>query len=298
MSAPGTVEGGAPDLVAGVPETSPFEGAGVFSNAVDVIEAMLAAQPSSTEVLAADGGLLMGLAKYAFENPLELLASAGVGWLIEHLWFLREPLDALAGDPNQLVAHARTWHNVSARMAELVDKNAGDVKHLAGWRGAASDGYRGAALDHLRGLATVSTAGNDLARHIVDAGTIIATARATIRDLIANLVGELISWAVSALASATATAGASLAAFAAEAVVAGLRLTSEIAALVSKLLGRLSEIAANFARLTGQAGELLSAHLAGTTVRSGLSRGVAIEAAKQSTKSAREWSEWTSFPAG
>ncbi|GAA1269738.1 hypothetical protein [Saccharothrix xinjiangensis] len=31
-------------------------------------------------------------------NPLGMLASAGVGWLLEHISFLREPLDALLGD--------------------------------------------------------------------------------------------------------------------------------------------------------------------------------------------------------
>ncbi|WP_328604338.1 hypothetical protein OG943_30345 [Amycolatopsis sp. NBC_00345] len=34
------------------------------------------------------------------------ILAAGVGWLIEHVGPLKEALDKLAGDPNQITAHA------------------------------------------------------------------------------------------------------------------------------------------------------------------------------------------------
>jgi hypothetical protein len=46
-------------------------------------------------------------------NPAGALLSCGVGWLIEHVEILSEPLDWLAGSPDAITAHARTWGNVA-----------------------------------------------------------------------------------------------------------------------------------------------------------------------------------------
>jgi hypothetical protein len=54
--------------------------------------------------VATDALDLLGVAM----DPLGSLASAGVGWLIEHISFLKEGLDKLAGSPT------RTWRRATS----------------------------------------------------------------------------------------------------------------------------------------------------------------------------------------
>src|SRR5437764_1864307 len=42
-------------------------------------------------------------------DPFGSILAAGVGWLMEHVGPLKEALDALAGDPDQITAHSETW---------------------------------------------------------------------------------------------------------------------------------------------------------------------------------------------
>ncbi|MBA8823289.1 hypothetical protein FHX42_000618 [Saccharopolyspora lacisalsi] len=48
-------------------------------------------------------------------DPLGTLASWGVGWLIEHVWFLRDAFDALMGDPDEIAGMASTWERSARR---------------------------------------------------------------------------------------------------------------------------------------------------------------------------------------
>ena len=56
---------------------------------------------------------------FAFcEDPLQGLLSAGIGWLIEHVSFLSEPLDYLAGDPDLVQEKAQTWDNIKTALEQ------------------------------------------------------------------------------------------------------------------------------------------------------------------------------------
>jgi hypothetical protein len=55
-------------------------------------------------------------------NPLGSLVGAGIGWLIERISFLKEPLDDLAGDPAAInsvaaAALASSWFTFGASLA-------------------------------------------------------------------------------------------------------------------------------------------------------------------------------------
>src|SRR5262245_11106987 len=54
-----------------------------------------------------------------FMDPVGALATAGIGWLIEHLSFLREPLDWLAGNGDRIKAAVGTWNQVSVAIAQI-----------------------------------------------------------------------------------------------------------------------------------------------------------------------------------
>src|SRR5690606_827093 len=63
-------------------------------------------------------GLALGLEGLGFiANPPGALAGSAVGFLIEHLSFLKEPLDDLAGDPDAIFGVAAVWGSRSARNA-------------------------------------------------------------------------------------------------------------------------------------------------------------------------------------
>ena len=99
--------------------------------------------PSGSGFAAAGAGLdTLGAVLY----PFNALLRAGLGWLFEHIAFLREPLDALAGDPDAVLAQARHWDRVAAELrAAAADHRATTVPD---WHGAAADGYR-QAVDEL-----------------------------------------------------------------------------------------------------------------------------------------------------
>jgi hypothetical protein len=220
----------------------PFEGAGVFSSWKDVVTAGDAGEFAAAGVAAGLDSL------GAVMDPLGSLASAGIGWLIEHVWWLHEPLDRLAGDPIQIRAHAQTWANVSEALVALAGDYRADVDGLTGWDGAAALAYRQAATDFVGGLTQGARSAFDISRQVLGAGATIGAVRALIRDAIAHLVLELITWGLSALATAVVSAGSSLAAFVGWAVTRAVLVASRIANRVAALLDELASAAARLSR--------------------------------------------------
>ncbi|WP_037067491.1 WXG100 family type VII secretion target [Pseudonocardia acaciae] len=223
-----------------------FEGGGVDPSKVSA--------PQAT--IALGGAGLAGLA--AIADPLEALAGAGLGWVIEHVWFLREPLDQLAGNPNEIKAHAQTWHNVGLELGRIADEHESQLGQLGGWQGAAADGYRRAAARQNEVMRQGAASAEELSGRIMTNGTVVATVRSLVRDTIADFVVKLAEWAIAALASAAATAGASLAPIIAGAVASAVKTASKIAELVSKLLRHLEEAGAALGKLAGSAEKLAS----------------------------------------
>ena len=118
--------------VAEPPTTEAVDGAGVVSSWADLLAALSAEQVDAERVCfaAAGAGLdTLGAALY----PFNALLRAGLGWLLEHIAFLREPLDALAGDPDAVLAQARHWDRVAAELrAAAADHRASTVPD---WQG-------------------------------------------------------------------------------------------------------------------------------------------------------------------
>jgi hypothetical protein len=135
-------------------------------------------------------------------NPAGALLSYDVGWLIEHVEILSEPLDWLAGSPDAIAAHGQTWGNV----ADAVSAARHDYAHtvsgdLTTWQGAAAEAYRGQAdgIDQL--LDAVAVAADGVRVAITMSGMIVAAVRETIQKMITELVGYLIEYAAELLGS-------------------------------------------------------------------------------------------------
>ena len=125
-------------------------------------------------------------------DPIGALVGWGVGWLLEHLQPLRDALDQLAGDADEIAAHAATWTNIAARTGSA---RAGYDQRLrtdvAGWAGAAGDAYRAHAAEQLVVLDGISVASSGIAAAVDGTGLLVSMVRGIVRDLIADFVATL-----------------------------------------------------------------------------------------------------------
>lgn len=184
-------------------------------------------------------------------NPLGSLASAGIGWLIEHLSFLKEPLDDLAGDPKAISGIAATWGETVQSEVKRVgaELERASKEKTAHWKGDAADGYRTFAADLSKKVNALGPAAQAVSEGVQGSGQLVATVRGIIRDLIADVVAEIVIAAAAALASSWFTLGGSVAAFTGWAVARGAATAGKISGKIAKLLSKLSEILGKFNKL-------------------------------------------------
>ncbi|MFD2472767.1 RHS repeat-associated core domain-containing protein [Amycolatopsis silviterrae] len=175
----------------------------------------------------------------AVMDPFGAIFAAGVGWLMEHVGPLKEALDALTGNADEIKSQAETWTNVakelegvSAELTELIKKD------LESWQGEAADAYRKRAADTAALIGSAQKGSEGAASGVKTAGEIVAAVRSLVRDTIADLVGHLISWALQVLF----TAGIGMAWVVPQVVTAVAKTASTIAKVTSKLVKALKAL--------------------------------------------------------
>lgn len=163
-------------------------------------------------------------------DPLGLLTDAGLGWLVEHVDFLREPLDWLAGHGDRFEDVVATWKQVATTLDGIVRRRAG-----GGWLTAE--------------IAAMSRLCVDVASHVAEVSAITAAIRDVFRDVIALYVREVLGNATVALAASEITSGGSLPEFAAWAVGRGAvvldrinRRLADVVRVVVRILGALKAL--------------------------------------------------------
>ncbi|MEU8900844.1 DUF6531 domain-containing protein [Nocardia sp. NPDC048505] len=220
-----------------------YSGVSLFDTVSDLSEAI-----SSGSWL--DAGL--GMAGLAAEgvalvvDPLGTLASYGVGWLIDHCQPLQDALDWIAGDPEQIAAYAKTWSNVSAKIAEAAATHKSAVESdIAAWTGAAATAYKTRAAETSDALNAAVQAASAASTAIEMAGMVVSAVRDTVKDLIAQTVGRLAVWAAEALFSLGTAAP--LIAVQATAYIA--KVTATISKLFARLAKTMSKLKPLLARL-------------------------------------------------
>ncbi len=285
-------------LIAAAEETDPLEGAGLLSSMSDLGGAVFADEPTAREIGAtAVGAALDGLG--ALADPLDALFGAGLGWAFEHLRFLREPLDQLAGQPAAIKAQAGTWHNIALELDRVAGDHARDLGALTGWEGAASDAYRTDALRQIEALRGCAADAEELSGELMRNGALVASVRSIIRDTIAELILEIATYLLGAGATAIMTAGGSVAACLAWATTRATAVAMKIAGMVSRLIDVLGEAGARLAELAARVAELSRK---AQRVEQGLTdpvsetAGYLTEFEKQGSKAEREVGEWTPLP--
>ncbi|GAA4664227.1 hypothetical protein [Amycolatopsis dongchuanensis] len=180
-------------------------------------------------------------------DPLGALASAGVGFLIEHISFLKEGLDKLAGNPEAVTAKAQTWQNVSKQLneaAETYERSA--AKTAQSYKGEGGPAaYQETAKGYADALRGAAGHAQSASTAMQVAAAIVGTERGLIRDMISEFVGELIVKGLAALATSWCSFGGTVAAFIADTVVEGGVLAEKISTRIAKIVERLEALAKN-----------------------------------------------------
>ncbi|TWP49598.1 hypothetical protein FKR81_24025 [Lentzea tibetensis] len=191
-------------------------------------------------------------------DPLGTFATAGIGWLIEHVSFLREPLDWLAGNGDKIKAAVASWNATAKTLADVATEQRTAVDNqVRGWEKSAADGFRqsqGALAGEIDAMSKTCIA---VAGDISTAGTITAAIRGMIRDLISLFVWEVIRNAAIALATSWCSFGASVAAFAAWTVGRGAVVLGKITQMIAKVMRAVTKILGRLKGLFSKVGDML-----------------------------------------
>jgi uncharacterized protein YukE len=286
-----------------------WEGAGAVSSVADLNNAWASEHRDPLQIaFTAAGAGLDSLG--AVMNPLDGLATAAIGWMIEHVWWLHEPLDALAGDPTQITAQAQTWHRVAEQLSAVaMAYRAETADGVTGWEGGGRTAYGDAVDGFAARLDDTARNAEQISSLLLVTGAGVGTLRALIRDQIAEFVWlavQLVFWYG---VVAFLTFGGSLAAGALHIIVRALDLASSFARQISRLLDALSAAGGTVGLLADSMRETaLYARVAtpllrevGTDVLAAADAthlGEVIEAGKQITNVGQAQAGWDDPPPG
>ncbi|MFL6124775.1 hypothetical protein [Actinophytocola sp.] len=220
--------------------TKSTEGAGLFNDVASTIQDGATGNWGGFAMdLAADGLDGLGMAM----DPLGSLAGAGIGWLIEHVSFLKKPLDWLAGDPEAVTAKAQTLQNVAEHLRSSAENYVNSVGTLQKTQGQAADGYRQAAQNYQQAVNGLAAHVDGATQAMHTAAMIVGTTRSIVRDSISQFVGDAIVKFIAASALAPVTFGGSEAVFIADEVAEGASLAASNAGKVSKVVRETEQLA-------------------------------------------------------
>ncbi|GAB3656787.1 WXG100-like domain-containing protein [Glycomyces tarimensis] len=172
-------------------------------------------------------------------NPFKHLMQAGVSWAFEHVAFLREPLDWVAGNPNAIEGLAQTWNNIAMALHEASTAWMNELQSTANWDGADADAYRQSASAFGEVINGAADGAASTANFITGAGVLVSITRTMLLEIISNFIAEAVLWLLSSMASAGLTFGASLAAGVARVVSKAVSVFADMVAKIGELMTKL-----------------------------------------------------------
>ncbi|GAA3459265.1 hypothetical protein ACFFSW_08215 [Saccharothrix longispora] len=181
-------------------------------------------------------------------DPLGTLLQYAVSWIIEHVGPLRDALNWLAGDADQIAAYATTWQNVSqsvGRAHEVLTSEVG--RGTAGWTGAAADAYRRSVAEQAEHITAAAGCSATVGTVVQVVGVLVGTVRGIVRDLVAECVATLVARIPQWLAEEAVTLG-----FATPHVVASA------VAIIAKWVNRISDVITKLVRSVGRLRPLMN----------------------------------------
>lgn len=231
-----------------------YEGAGVVESVAGFVDTLTGeSEGEGVDVIDAaigGAGMVVDLVGSA-ANPLAAVFSAGVGWLMEHISFIREPLDALLGNPDEINANTHQLKSAALEMKMIAQEHREDVEAMgASWSGASNEAFRSNQDQMADQYEALGKTMDGTAAIYALSGALVCELRAMIFDWIADLIGELIAGALIAAASAAVTFGGSIAAYCGYSATRAGMLASRMAARLSRLMAAMSRFGMRIARLS------------------------------------------------
>ncbi|WP_204450170.1 hypothetical protein [Actinokineospora baliensis] len=176
-------------------------------------------------------------------DPLGACASAGFGWIINHIKFLKEPFDKLLGDANSIINSAQGWVKAGDQLIQSAQKYRDAVRtQTCNWHGKAGDSYRRAAATQAEGLDALAEVSKGVGQAINGAGKLLAEVRKTVLEFINQCVQKVIQIIIEALAKAWLSFGASIAEGIARSVVQAVQTAQKILGKIQKFVSSLQKI--------------------------------------------------------
>jgi uncharacterized protein YukE len=230
-----------------------YEGAGVVESVAGFVDSLTAeSEGEGVDVIDAaigGAGMVVDLVGSA-ANPLGALASAGVGWLLEHISFIREPLDALLGNPDEINANTDQLKSAALEMKMVAQEHREDVQNMgASWSGEANEAFRTSQEAMAAQYEALGKSMDGTAAIYALSGALVCELRAMIFDWISDLIGELIAGALIAAASAVVTLGGSIAAYCGYAGTRAAMLATKMGTRLTKLLQAMQRFGVRIAKL-------------------------------------------------
>lgn len=235
---------------ADAPPMGELDGARALASAQDLMN-------SDTGLEYAMNGTVAALDLLAFvANPFKEFLMAGVGFLVEHVDFLREPLEWVAGDPGAINATKDTWNNIAGVLDQAGADLQAEVASLSEWQGDAADAYRRLAADFGCAIQGAGTASSIMGNYMMVMGIWTAVTRGLILELICDFVSRAIMYALAALASSWITLGGSFAAMIGGIIVDAMNVGAKIMKHLTKLGDAMQMLSTRFAKLNEIVGDL------------------------------------------
>ncbi len=194
-------------------------------------------------------GSAMGVTKVAMDviglagDPMGAISSAGVGWVLGAVSFLREPFDILKGNPGAITGSAQSWGSAATNlMSTAGEYRTASTSQTSSWQGNAGNGYRTASGNQANGLDALAQASRAVSGAITQAGQAVAQARKTVLDLISEAVQKIIQICIEALSKSWLSFGASVAMGIAQSVQKAVQTGQKLVQQIQKVVQTLQKI--------------------------------------------------------
>ncbi|SDC33381.1 WXG100 family type VII secretion target [Actinokineospora iranica] len=240
-----------------------YEGAGAVESVAGFVDTLVAdSEGEGVDVIDATlggVGMVVDLVSSA-ANPLAAVFSAGVGWLMEHISFIREPLDALLGNPDEINANTDQLKTAALEMKMIAQEHREDLASVGeSWEGQSSEAFRANMEQMAAEYEALGSTMDGTAAIYALSGALVCELRAMIFDWISEFIGELIAGALIAAAAAVPTCGGSVATFAGYAGVRASMLATKMARRLAKLVQAMTRMGERIGDLTKKMSGLIKA---------------------------------------
>lgn len=122
--------------------TTATSGAGIADSYAGLVSSLTNDSESSAgqiaDVAISGAGVVVDTVA-ALADPLNALIDAGVGWLLQHVSFVREPLDLLVGNPDAINAQIDSLKSAAAQVRAEAEQHSANVRRTQSWQGPAAD---------------------------------------------------------------------------------------------------------------------------------------------------------------